>query len=200
MKLYHFPASPFVRKVMIVAHELGLADSLELVSSAPSPVARDEALGEYNPLGKIPVLVLADGTVLYDSSVIAEYLATLHGDNGILPGDGSQRWNALTRQALADGILEASQAVRFETVARPEEFRWQAWEDGHRIKILAGIDALEKAADELGWTIGDITVACALGYLDFRLPDVDWRERAPKLAGWFQDVATKASFQATRPD
>src|SRR5690606_24440905 len=114
MKLYHFPASPFVRKVMIVAHELGLADSLELVSSAPSPVARDEALAQFNPLGKIPALVLDDGTVLYDSSVIAEYLTSLKPDNAILPKDGSPRWTALARQALANGIMEASQAVRFE--------------------------------------------------------------------------------------
>src|SRR5690606_21600293 len=110
------------RKVMIVAHELGLADRLELVSSAPSPVARDEALATFNPLGKIPALVLDDGTVLYDSTVIAEYLASLSADNAIYPKDGAQRWKALARQALANGIMEASQAVRFETVARPEEF------------------------------------------------------------------------------
>src|SRR3954470_24384747 len=121
MKLRHNPASPYVRKVMVVAHELGLADKIELLSTAVSPVESNAALAAENPLVKIPALTTDDGQVLFDSPVICEYLDSLAGGGKVFPASGKARWTALCQQALGDGILDALILCRYEIAARPEE-------------------------------------------------------------------------------
>src|SRR3954451_22246874 len=122
MKIFYSPASPYVRKVMVVAHELGLADRIERLPSAAGPVARDAAIREHNPLGQVPTFFTDDGAVLYDSRVICEYLDDLGG--GSFFGSGAARWRNLTDAALGDGLLGAALLARYEAVLRPEPLRW----------------------------------------------------------------------------
>lgn len=197
MRLYHSPNSPYVRKVMVSAHDLGLADRIELVASAPAPVAPDAALMALAPLSRIPVLVLDSGQVLQDSGVIVDYLASLRPGQSLVPATGEARWAALSMQALADGATEAAQLVRYETVARPSQLRWREWEEGHRAKLDAAIDAFDRAAPALAWDIGGVSFACLLGYLDFRFPDLDWRARAPAAAAWFAEQDGRPSMRAS---
>jgi glutathione S-transferase len=197
MKLRHNPASPYVRKVMVCAHELGLAGKIELLDTTVSPVATNATLAGENPLMKIPALVTDDGEVLFDSPVICEYLDSLAG-GGLFPAPGKTRWTALRQQALGDGILDALILCRYEIAARPEEKRHAGWTDGQMNKARQGLGAL--AAEDLsGRTIGTITAACTLGYLDFRFPNDGWRTRHPKLAEWYKGIEALPSMQATRP-
>lgn len=200
MKLYYAQTSPFVRKVMIVAHELGLADRIELVPSAVSPVKRNPGVLEQNPLGKIPVLVTDKGVSLYDSSVICQYLDSIAGDGGIVP-EGMARWVALRDEALSDGMLDAAVLIRYETAIRPEAQRWQDWIDGKMAAIHDGLKAIDGEAATFGdrLDIGVIAAACVLGYLDFRFPDLDWARAYPQAARWFATFKTRPSFQATMP-
>ena len=119
MKIYYAAASPFVRKCLVVAAELGLRDKIELVSAAAHPVNRDKSVVAHNPLGKIPTLLVDDGSALYDSRVICEYLNSL-GDGHLLPREGKERWDMLVEQSLADGVCDAAVLTRYETFARPE--------------------------------------------------------------------------------
>ena len=134
MKLYGSPLSPFVRKIRVQALESGL--DLPFESVAPTPLAPTEAVSSRNPLGKVPLLELDDGSCLYDSRVIAEYLASLAPEAGHLP-PGPARWEVLRRQALADGMLDAGVVVRYETAFRPAELHWQPWLQAQAAKVLA---------------------------------------------------------------
>ncbi|HVH78364.1 MAG TPA: glutathione S-transferase [Stellaceae bacterium] len=198
MKLRHNPASPFVRKVMVVAHELGLAGKIELLDTTVSPVDANATLAGENPLMKIPALVTDDGEVLFDSPVICEYLDSLAGGGKLFPAPGKARWAALRQQALGDGILDALILCRYEIAARPEDKRFAGWTDGQMSKAHQGLSALEKE-DLSGHTIGTITAGCTLGYLDFRFPSDGWRSRHPKLTEWYKTVEALPSMQATRP-
>jgi glutathione S-transferase len=198
MKLRHNPASPYVRKVMACAHELGLADKIELLSTAVSPVETNTTLAAENPLMKIPALTTDDGQVLFDSPVICEYLDSVAGGK-LFPASGPARWTALRQQALGDGILDALILCRYEVAARPEEKRFSGWTDGQMRKAHQGLTALEKESLGPLQTIGDITAACTLGYLDFRFPNDGWRSRHPKLAAWFASVEQRPSIEATKP-
>lgn len=204
MRLLHAPTSPFVRKVMVVALETGLADRIEIVFNAASPLQRDPALTALNPLGKIPALVLDDGTTLYDSPVICEYLAALAGDTTLFPPAGPARWQALTLQALGDGLLDAAVGNRYETVMRPAELRWPQWTQAQMAKIAGALDTIEQAVHTglivpTVHHIGLITLGCALGYLDFRYADLGWREGRPAAAQWFADFDARPAMAATRP-
>src|SRR5579885_2830805 len=198
MKLRHNPASPFVRKVMVVAHELGLASRIELLDTAVSPVTANATLAAENPLMKIPALVTDDGQVLFDSPVICEYLDSLAGGGKICP-TGKARWTALRQQALGDGILDALILCRYEVAARPEDKRFAGWTEGQMRKAHQGLAALEQEDLSGPRTIGHVTAGCTLGYLDFRFPDDGWRRRHPKLAEWYRAVEALPSTQATRP-
>ncbi len=199
MKLFYSPASPYVRKVLIVAALCGLRDQIELLPYAGTPVSRDQDAASHNPLGKVPTLVTEDGQALYDSRVICEYLDAQAG--GKLFGAGSVRWPVLVRQALGDGMLDAALLARYEGTLRPVEARWDAWTDGMMAKVAAGLDRLEATASELGDTpdIGSIAVGCALGYLDFRYAELDWRPTHPALAAWFARFNETPAMVATRP-
>jgi len=201
MKLLYGGLSPFVRKVMIVAREKGLLERLELVPAPVNPLQPLEPAIAVNPLGKIPALTLDDGTVLYGSTVIAEYLDALDGAPRFFPG-GEDRWGALRRNALGDGILDAGQLVRIEGL-RPEEKQWQDWKQLQLLKVANGLDAAEKEAASLAsedLAIGEVALICALGWLDVRLPDAaSWRDGRPALAAWFETVSKLSSVAATAP-
>ncbi|MGZ0786478.1 glutathione S-transferase [Pseudomonas sp. TKO26] len=202
MTLFHNPASPFVRKVMVLLHETGQLNRVALHASQLTPVSPDAALNQDNPLGKIPALRLADGQVLYDSRVILDYLDQQHVGNPLIPRDGSARWRRLTLAALADGIMDASVLVRYELALRAPEKHWEQWLDGQRDKIRRALAVLEsEAIAELAshFDVAAISVACALGYLDFRHPDLEWRQEQPKLAAWYLEVSQRPSMLATRP-
>ena len=201
MKLYSAAPSPFVRKVRILVMETGLSDRVEEVDAKITPINPSDDLNQANPIGKIPALATDDGMTLFDSRVICEYLDTQHRGAKMFPANGAARWTALRRQALADGVLDAGVNTRYETFLRPEEQRWPEWIDGQKGKIRRGVDALEAEVDTFGDTVdvGTIAAACALGYLDFRFPDDDWRDGHPKLAAWFEAFSARPSMQATVP-
>ncbi|WP_347902389.1 glutathione S-transferase [Pseudomonas purpurea] len=202
MTLFHNPASPFVRKVMVLLHETGQLNRVALQHSQLSPVSPDAALNRDNPLGKIPALRLADGTVLHDSRVILDYLDQQHVGNPLIPREGHARWRRLTLASMADGIMDASVMIRYELALRPPEKHWNEWLDAQRDKIRRALTLLEKdAIAELTshFDIAAISVACALGYLDLRHPDLEWRDANPQLAGWYFEVSQRPSMLATIP-
>ena len=201
MKLYHSTTSPFVRKVMVSAIELGLADRIELVPAKVSPIVRTAPVIADNPLGKLPTLITDDGTVLYDSRVIAEYLDALAGGGRLFPAEGAARWRALADQALADGMTDAALLERYETALRPAEMMWPVWRDGQHDKVVKTLDWLESTAAGLAarLDIGTIAIACGLSYLDFRFPDSGWREDRPLLSEWYAGFAARPSMTATVP-
>ena len=200
MKLHYNVASPYVRKVMAVAIETGQDGRLEPVTRMMTPLKPDADLAADNPLGKIPCLITDDGAVLYDSRVICEYLDSLHDGPKMFPPEGEVRWTALRRQAEGDGILDAALLGRYETFLRPQERRWPEWIDAQKQKFRRALDSLENEAEAFATVdIGTITIGCALGYLDFRYGDEDWREPRPQLAAWFEQFARRPSMARTAP-
>ena len=194
MKLRFSGTSPFVRKVVIQALETGLDSKIERVTTATT----DPVLAKENPLSKVPSMTLDDGSHLYDSPVICEYLDSLHGGAKMFPAAGPARWTALRRQALGDGMMDAAVARRGES-RRPANEQSPSAMEAQRAKVVAGLDVLEGEADKLGSgiDIGLISIACALGYLDFRFASEDWRKGHPKLALWFEGFAKRPSMQST---
>jgi glutathione S-transferase len=202
LQLLYVPTSPFVRKVMVCAHLTGQAAELRLLDSAAHPVRRDPRIAAHNPLAKVPTLVLDDGRALFDSRVICEYLADRAGDQTLFPPAGPARWTALARQALSDGLLDAALQARYESTAREAPYQWPVWRDALLAKVGACLEAIEAIAPELRLQqpdIGDIAIGCALGYLDFRFPELDWRARCPRAAAWDAGFQALAAMQATRP-
>ena len=202
MKLMYAPASPFARKVRASAIELGLGDAIELVATQVAPGNPNQAYAEaYNPLRKVPALELEDSTVLYDSTVICEYLEARAGGARITPEAGEDRWRVLTRNALAQGMCEAAVLLRYETWLRPEEFRWPTWVEDQWGKIWNGLDWFEANAETLEGPVNlaYIALGCLLGYIDFRFAETDWRARCPRLDGWYAEMSRRDSFTATDP-
>jgi glutathione S-transferase len=197
MKLYFSPTSPYVRKCLVSAHELGLVDRIQLLAANAHPVQRDATLIASNPLGKVPTLLTDDGTPLYDSRVICEYLDHLAGGS-LFPRTGDARWAALTLQSLADGMLDAALLARYEQAVRPEALRWSDWTAGQLDKVSTSLASLEgnSAALHDRADIGTLSVACALGYLDLRFADLNWRQRHPKVAAWTAGFDKRPSLQA----
>jgi len=202
MTLFHNPASPFVRKVLVLLHETGQQDRVALQLSQLTPVKPDRALIEDNPLSKIPALRLANGTVIHDSRVILDYLDHQHVGNPLIPRDGAARWRRLTLASLADGVMDAAVMIRYETALRPVEKHWDEWLEAQRDKIRRALGVLEaEAIAELAshFDVASISVACALGYLDLRHPDLEWRKANPQLAAWFAEVSLRPSMIETVP-
>ena len=199
MKIYFSPASPYVRKCLVVAHELGIVDQIEKLPSNAHPVNRDRLIIADNPLGQVPTFFTDEGAVIYDSRVICEYL-NAKANGQLFPADGKQRWEVLTQQALADGMLGACLIARYEDVARPEAFRWGEWRAAQLDKVTTGLEWMEANQPSLqSINIGTISLVCLLGYLDFRFPDFPWREKAPQTAHWFALLSKRASFKETLP-
>ncbi|MBL4597635.1 MAG: glutathione S-transferase [Rhizobiaceae bacterium] len=201
MKLWHSPMSPFVRKCMVFAHEVGIAEKIELLDAAAHPINRDERIVETNPLGKVPTMVLEDGSPIFDSRVICSYLDTQHDVDSLYPAN-EQRFDALVCEALGDGLMDAAVASRYEGFVRPEEKQWDKWIEGQFKKIGSGLDYLEtwKGARLEEVNIGSISVIVALGYLDFRHSEYDWRANHPYLSGVYANWTKRPSMVATNPD
>jgi glutathione S-transferase len=201
MKLFFAPASPFVRKVLVCAIELGVDSRIERLACAAHPVKRDPDVVARNPLGKIPTLITDEGDVLFDSRVICEYLDGAADHPKLFPASGPARFRCLRDQALGDGVLDAAILIRYEEATHEAGCRSAGWIDGQLDKIEqslrfldAGVPALAERLD-----VGTIAVGCALGYLDLRFAHLEWRARFTALARWFDHFETRPSMQATRP-
>ena len=185
---------------MVLLHETGLLNRVALVAATGTPVDAGSMPLAQNPLGKIPVLERDDGPALYDSRVICRYLDQLSG-SGLYP-EGPGKWQTLTLEATGDGIADAAILMVYEVRVRPEDKRYLPWVDGQWAKIDRALDALERH-----WTehlagpldIGQISIGCALGYLDFRHDARGWRQGRPELAAWFDTFERRPAMQSTRP-
>ena len=201
MKLHWSPRSPFVRKVMVCAHETGLAGRIELVRTVVTMSKPNLELMRDNPVGRIPTLVTDDGLVLFESALICEYLDSLHDGPKLFPAPPPARWEALRWHALGEGMLETMILWRTERL-RPEPQRSPEHLSAFELKIRTSLDVLEREADALARTpiaIGHVAIGCALGYIDFRFPEMGWRDRHDRIAGWFATFAARPSMQRTLP-
>jgi glutathione S-transferase len=196
MKLAYSPASPYVRKVVACAIARGIKDKMELWKIGTT----DPALLPVNPLSKVPTLVTDDGSSLYDSPVICEYIDSIGAAPKLFPAAGPARWKALCQEALGDGILDATQPRRRE-IALPQDEGRKGYIELQQGKVTRALDVLEKEADSLGMltTIGEITIGCALGYLDFRYANEPWRPGHPKLEAWYAKVVKLPPLAETMP-
>ncbi|SKA36660.1 glutathione S-transferase [Enhydrobacter aerosaccus] len=196
MKLAYASASPYVRKVTACAIKRGIDDKIERLKIPTT----DPALLQYNPLSKVPTLIADDGLCIYDSPVICEYLDSVGSAPKLFPAAGAARWKALTQMALGDGILDATQPRRRELTLPQDDGRksYIALQQG---KVARALEAFEKEADSLGAldTIGEITLGCALGYLDYRYANEPWRPGHPKLEAWYAKVVKLPPLAETMP-
>lgn len=202
LTLFHSPLSPFVRKVVVMLHETGQFERVTLQTVQLTPVNPSDTLNPHNPAGKIPALRLADGSVLHDSRVILDYLDHQHAGEPLIPREGPERWRVLTLASLADAVMDASVLLRYETFLRPEDKRWDGWQTAQWAKIgraLAHVEATDLEALARRFDVAAIGVACALGYLDLRHPEHDWRARAPGLAQWYAAISQRPSMRASAP-
>jgi glutathione S-transferase len=194
MKLLYAPTSPFARKVRICADLLGLADKIELV---PVDAASRAELVAANPLGKVPCLIADDGRPIFDSPVICEYLDMIAGPK-LFPAEPKARLAALALQALADGLMDATVLRRGEAMRPAEEAREKAMAH-YKAAVTRSLDALEAMDLPQEFTIGTISVACALGYLTLRFSDEPWREGRPRLTKWFATFGANPCIVSTKP-
>lgn len=200
-KLIASPTSPYSRKVRIVMAEKRIECALEMMDVwSPATTIQD-----FNPLGKVPCLIMEDGGAVFDSRTIAEYLDTLTPVSHLIPGNGRERVEVRTWEALADGMVDAAILARLEQTQRPAGQRSQAWIDRQMSKVDA---ALKSAANGLGerpwcngqsYTLADIALGCSLAYLDFRFPDLAWRSAWPNLARHLDKLSARQSFIDTVP-
>ncbi len=199
MLLHHNPASPFVRMVRVVAHETGQADDVQTEMAAVLPIERHAAISQANPLGRLPTLVTDEGQGLFDSRVICAYLADRAGNMEIHP---STNFRVMTLFALAQGLCDTAVNLRYETGLRPESLQWDQWIARQNERMFAALDDLEANwQDELaGVHVGSIGVAVALAYLDFRFPELGWRDGRPNLTAFFDSFNQRPSMQATVPE
>lgn len=201
MLLHWSPRSPFVRKVMIVAHEAGLADRIETVRTVVAAATPNIELMKQNPQSRLPTLELADGTAIYDSRVICEYLDSLHDGERLFPQNSPERLVALRRQALGDGMLDTLVMWRGEQLRPPAQQsikHMQAW----KLKTKISVDMLEDEAGALAasrFSIGHIALGVALDYVDFRFPELVWREGRPRLKAWHDTFAARPAVRANQP-
>ena len=200
MKLYHSPASPFVRKIMVVMQETGQFDDVEIIAASGTAIDTGTMPIAQNPLGKIPALERADGPALYDSRVIMRYLDDRAG--GRLYPEAPRLWETLTLEATAEGIIEAALAMVYEVRLRPQDMQFSGFVDAQWLKAARALDAIEaRWMSHLNGRLdaAHIGLGCALGYIDFRLADRNWRENRPLLAAWYAEFSKRDSMQATEP-
>ena len=201
MKLIGSTASPYVRKVRVVLAEkkLDYAFEIENVWTAETRIL------ESNPLGKVPCLLMEDGRPMYDSRVIVEYLDTLTPVCKLLPPNGRERADVKVWEALADGVLDAAVLVRLERTLRPVEQQSQAWMERQMLKVKSGLDTMAADLGDAPWckgnhyTLADVAVGCALGWLSFRFPEIPWRTDYPNLARLYDKLSERQSFKDTVP-
>ena len=200
MKLFHSPASPFVRKVNVLLNELGKTETVELLEIQTTAFASDKNLIASNPLGKIPALTRDDGATLYDSRVICAFLNDQF--KGAMYPQGASKWETLALEATGDGIMECAVSMTYETRLRPEAQQSTQWIEAQWAKATRAIGVLNtRWMSHLAGPIdvGQISVACALSYVDFRHGGRDWRSGNDALAKWHKTFESRASMQATLP-
>jgi glutathione S-transferase len=201
MTLYGDFISPYVRSCVVVAHELGLARRLRLVAADVPIASINEELASLSPIAQVPVLVTADGSVVHDSRVIIDFLCQQAENLQLLPQKGEARRRVLTLQALALSMADAAVGVRNEIIQRPAHLHWQAWLDRQRQRVEMSLDALEarwlRTMDAL--TVGSLTVAVTLDYLDLRFAEWSWRKGRPGLAAIHAGLAQRNSMKLTSP-
>ena len=197
MKLLYQTHSPYARKALVFAHEVGLAAHIGVIHHETSPTLRNEEVFAQNPLGKVPVLLRPGLSPIFDSDVICAYLDTLHSARRLVPVEGEARWQTLKVQAVAQGLADAGIALRWETVRRPEPLRYSPLRDGYIEKLTATYQWLEEHLDVGSFLhAGHIPIATALSWTEFReLPS--FRDRRPKLCAWFDEFETRPSMRAT---
>jgi glutathione S-transferase len=201
MKLIGSVTSPYVRKVRVVMAEKKLDYSLEL----DNVWGADTRIHESNPLGKVPCLVMEDGSAMYDSRVIAEYLDTLTPVCKLLPPNGRDRADVKVWEALADGVLDAAVLVRLERTLRPPEQQSEKWIERQFGKVHGGLNVMSTNLGEQAfcmgnhYTLADVAVGCCLGWLLFRFPEIEWRGEYPNLARLFDKLSERQSFKDTVP-
>jgi glutathione S-transferase len=201
LRLIASPTSPYARKVRIVMSEKKIECELDMTD----PWSADSIIAQANPLGKVPCLIMDDGGAVFDSRVIVEYLDTLTPVGHLIPASGRQRVEVRTWEALADGIIDALVTIRLEHTQRPEHARSKAWIERQRSKAIAGLGAASAALGDKPWcnserfTLADIALGVALGYLDFRFPEIAWRQEHANLARHHEKLAARPSFQETLP-
>jgi glutathione S-transferase len=197
MDLLYQTHSPYARKVLVFAHEAGLAGTLNVIHQETSPTNRNDDVFATNPLGKVPVLILPDRYAIFDSTVICEYLGGLQGGRRLIPESGSAKWSALRLQALAQGMCDAGNALRWETARRPEHLRYPALAEGMAMKLIESYDFVQRYFDfDAPLHVGHIALATCLSWLEFRgLPD--FQKGRPRLADWYCSFVERSSMQAT---
>ncbi len=201
MKLHWSPRSPFARKVMVFAHETGLAGRIETVRTLVSMTSPNRELMRVNPLGKIPTLVMDDGMALFDSAVICEYLDSLHGGEKLFPRAPEQRWQALRWHAFGNNMLDNLVLWRNERV-RPQSQQSPETLAAFELKVSSALSALDAEAATLGKAaagIGHVAIAVALGYIDFRFPELRWRKGHDRIAAWNETFSQRPSIRDTLP-
>lgn len=199
MKLFWSSRSPFVRKVMVCAHECGLAGRIECERTLVAMNQPNKALLNTNPTGKIPTLLLDDGSALYDSTVICEYLDSLHAGQKLFPAAGPARWTALRRHALGNNLTDNLMLWRNELL-RPSQQQSPEMLAAFELKVRNAVAALDREAEALAAgpvTIGHVAIAVALGYTDFRFGHLGWRSGNAHIARWFDDFAQRPSMRGT---
>lgn len=199
MKLHWSPKSPYVRKVMILAHEAGLVDQIRLVRSVAIMTRPNPEIMVDNPVGRLPTMVLDNGLVLSSSFLICDYLDSLNAKRKLIPPDGQDRWRALALHALADGLTDMLILWRNER-DRPAPSQSRPHLEAWAIKVQATLYRLEQQAghlDDAPYHVGHIALGCALEYLDFRFSDLKWREARPALAAWCSGFSARPSSQVT---
>lgn len=201
MKLFYAPTSAYVRKVSVVIRETGLLDKIDIVFDAAKVLEPTDTLLAHNPLGKIPTLLLDDGVALFDSRVICEYLDAHSVAAKVFPASGAARWEALSQQALADGLVDAAMLTRQERLLRAPNEQSEDWYNAQYRKIRSALARLEVICPSFSDapTIGTIAIGCALGFLDFRFAEMGWRTDHPVLGAWFDRFDQRPAMVATRP-
>lgn len=196
MTLLYQTHSPFARKALVFAHEVGIAADLAVVHHETSPTARNDDVFAHNPLGKVPILLRQGLPAIFDSNVICGYFDTLHSGPKLIPEQGEARWQALRIEAVANGLAEAGIAVRWETVRRPETLRYAELRDGYIAKLEASYAWLEAELDDGDmFHIGHVALATTLDWLEFR--GLASFRGYPRLSEWFDACATRPSMQST---
>ena len=197
MKLLYQTHSPFARKALVLAHEVGIAGGIEVIHQETSPTRGNETVFAENPLGKVPVLVRPGLPAIFDSDVICAYFDSLHEGRRLIPPGGESRWRALRQQALAQGLAETGIALRWETVRRPQALRYPPLRDGYIDKLARACDWLERALDVAEPIhLGHIALATCLSWLEFR-ELADFRGKCPRLTGWLDEFQARPSMRAT---
>jgi glutathione S-transferase len=201
MKLSYSPGSPFARKVRIAAIELGLIDKIEMVPTTVAPGQPNADYSKITPLKKLPALLLANGDLIVDSYVIVEYLDELAGGGKLIPASGPDRWKVKSDHSLLQGMLDSMLLCRYEKAVRPEPLRWQAWADDHWNRAWSGMARFENQPEMLSrkLDVSQITLACVLGYADYRFADCGWRKAYPKLDAFHQKMLERPSVKISVP-